>query len=184
MADKLTPKNQASFVRDLIDYDLQRHGWSSEEKLDYLKIVGDHVDDVGEDILSAPPPLSGPEHVAEIVSDVQKILGIPDTVSSRLAIANELFELTRPEGYDALNPVQFLKSAECLKGDDAQEWLYRRKYVETSDHIHVFPNDLCLDLSTRGNPRWIEPDSIRMVGSIVDVILAMYEAYREGSNET
>jgi hypothetical protein len=56
--------------------------------------------------------------------------------------------------------------------------------VETADHIHVFPNDLCLDLSTRGNPRWIEPDSIRMAGNIVEVILAMYEAYREGSDET
>ena len=48
---KLTPKNQALLVLDLMNYDLFQKGWNDREKLDYLRIIGDRVDDLGEEIL-------------------------------------------------------------------------------------------------------------------------------------
>ena len=137
---KLTPKNQALLVLDLMNYDLFQKGWNDREKLDYLRIIGDRVDDLGEEILRSD----------EAVLPRQPII---------------------------LSPLEFVLSSECLKGDDALEWLYLRKYTTESNHIHILPEELCINLASE-YPQWIEPDGVKDEGSIWYLIVNLYEEYK------
>ena len=86
---KLTPQNQAELVKDLITYDLNRMGWSDDDKLDYLKVVGDFVDEKGEDILAYDPPV-GEDRPENEDSDI--------SLADKMAVLNALFEVTRRGG--------------------------------------------------------------------------------------
>ena len=82
---------------------------------------------------------------------------------------------------DALNPVQFISEGDCLTGSEATEWLYREKYTTESDHIHIMPEGLCLNMASNP-PQWLEPDGVRDEGSIWYLFVEMYEEYKRRHN--
>lgn len=182
----ITIQEEADFVITLINVDLAKLG-SDNRKLTYLKLIGDQIDNLGEDILSNnPQAFSDPKLVntgkpiGEIreemnISDIElfdspdiKVLSLPNGVGSLLDI---LFG-----EIPVLGALDFLRSSECLKGDDAKAWLYKRKYTHEYEHIHVFPHDLCL-LMGETELTWIEPDGVRSEGEDCKVMKDMFIEY-------
>ncbi len=184
----ITIEEDADFVITLIETDVE-HLKSDNRKLTYLKLLGDHIDEMGEDILKEnPKAFSDPKEIkrgnsigearAEMnISDIElfdspdvKVISLPNGVGSLLDI---LFGSDNP-----LDPLTFLRSSECLKGDDAKAWLYKRKYTHEYDHIHVFPHELCLLMGEKALT-WIEPYGVRSEGEDHKVMKDMFIEYME-----
>jgi hypothetical protein len=111
----------------------------------------------------------------------------PESIAKDLDILHTLFESLRPSDYAGLSPSEFIASSKCLKGAEAYEYLYDKKYTHFYSHIHVFPNDLCLllpdkstGLSIHEEVSWIEPDGIREQGPTYQVLWEMFFTYAEG----
>jgi hypothetical protein len=178
---KVTVREEATFVITLITRDLDSIS-SDNKKLTYLKIIGDHIDDVGERILSANPEAHNDSTLIE--HETQSTISESEKSSSRIDVISSLFEATRPSRVLGLNPVEFIRSGKCLMDEDAYAWLYERKYTQSYNHIHVYPNDMCLTLPTKDSVKitgheyaWVEPDGIREEGDLIDVLQKMFWAY-------
>ncbi len=107
-----------------------------------------------------------------------------DPVVEKLSLISSLFELTRPPGLKCKNPMEFFGSGRCLKGAEAQKWLYEHKSVHDYEHIHVFDDDFCLvlpdmDSVDNGDVIWIDETSIRSQGPIGKVMKEMFWAYTD-----
>lgn len=203
MADKITPQSEAGFVKTLMDTDFyrHRHDWTNEDRLDYLKIIGNYADDVGEKIYRTENLGEGPTTIGDEVKttigedrseledtdiDISHLLqrAFPEATVLNLdregGLLDLLIDAFKPEELDGcLSPRQFCRSGECLKDHKAVEWLYANKYNVEYRHIHVFPYDLVLVMSSDGPPAWIKQDGVQLEGDLYDVIQAMFHEYTE-----
>lgn len=106
-----------------------------------------------------------------------------------LSLLADIFEATRPDDYEGLNPVEFMATGECLKGAEAHEWLYRRKIPHSYDHIHVFKHDLVLalpdkdDIAEDHRVTWLRPDGTAERGSLGETLRHMFWAYMDLEKE-
>ncbi len=199
--DRVSPKENAEFVKVMIDRDLRTTRFSYE-RLDYLKIIGDYIDEVGEKILSADRDKNLPSNFPEVpkvsaeepIDDVfdvnlhdamEEIFGkgnvIPIDGTRPLDIIDKLFRVVQPKYLQgAKTPIEFMRDSECLRDADASEWLYRNKYTHIYPHIHVHEDYWCalLDDEHEGDrAAWIKPDGVHMEGDLLGVMRAMFSDY-------
>lgn len=182
---KIQPKDHADFVITMIDRDIAMIN-DSEDMLDYLRIILNYADDMGEQILRASQLGEGPVEIGRDIkttigenrpereeSDIQLMdalrTNFPDAAiinmsddgfRTNLDLLAALFEATRSEGSKDLNPLEFCRTGECLTGAEAYDWLYARKFTHTYQHIHVFEGDRCLLLPDDEDA---EPDTVQWI---------------------
>jgi len=174
MRRKVTVQDEANFVRTLLETDMARMR-DDEDRLDYLKMVGDAVDELGEEILRRPSKPSIGELRPEVeTSDVE-------LVSQKLDLLSGIMESMRPSGANILNPVEYMRTGRCLRDEDATEYLYGKKFTHYYDHIHVTIDDkvLVLDDDNPLENYWVAPDGVVEEGDLLKVLTAMYEDYVE-----
>ena len=186
---KVTYKDRADFACTLIDNDIAQ--LNDYDKMDYLRIVLNYGDELGESILANNtkaldrPPI-GEDRLENESSDID-LFSTLKQIFPELRVIDEvdfLASLITSDKDGTLNPLGFLRSSECLKGVDAREWLYARKYPHEYNHIHVFPEDLCILLPEYSDDmldpgvKWIEPDGVREEGDPIDVLLKTFEEYK------
>jgi len=141
--NKITSKEEADFVKLLIDRDLDSMNLDSE-RLNYLKIIGAYIDDVGEQILSASShsisePILGEDRPENSPDDIE-ILSLSALTRPIMKALNEIIRDEYDEKYEgsAKTPIEFIVNSKCLTGDDAVRWFDNMDLPHTFEHIHVY----------------------------------------------
>lgn len=238
MSSIVTPESEAAFIKTMIERDLNNNRWTNDQRLDYLKDVGNHVDDLGENILRADKLGEGPIEIGDTVKttiheelmggslkhddmigpgshsigedrdefdlndlDVDDIAsalrkampgatvidmsdpsGRMEYIPPRIKLFDELFDAIKPPDYKGMNLIEFIRSGECLFGDEAKVWLYKNKIPHECDHIHVYPYEMVMflpdeDQGTEKKVSWITPAGARREDDMITAIRMMFSEY-------
>jgi len=199
---KLTYKDSASFVKTLIDNDIS--SLSDYYKLEYLRIVGNYTDELGDKIIANNPdafkePIIGEDRSEFSDDDLDlSIMSVLDKIfpGAKIVPIDEgitaIMPSMKPRNYDGpMNQLDFGRSGKCLTDDEAYIWLRNRNYPHEYDHIHVYEYDLCLllpDIENLEGPIddsvfWIKSDGVREEGTLQNVLSKMFDAYTNHYNE-